>query len=214
MLLTVKHLQQKLCDYYFDLRLHVKTRKIVEVLAKDDSYHYSTIPYRACFFILERLELKSTDCVFDIGSGKGRFLCCAALKQLKAVIGIEMDEVLCQIACENAKRLKGIRTPITIHNACAEGFDYLHGTVFYLFNPFGAATLKAVVGGIQDSIRDNPRNIRIVYVNPKFEEILAGSGWLELTSRFGPDPSEQLPHKVSIFSFNIPPLLASGNLNQ
>jgi predicted RNA methylase len=206
----IKHLKRKICDWYFDLHLGIKTRKIVEIMAVKDSYHYSTIPYIACFYILERLELKPTDCFFDIGSGKGRLVCCAALQQIEAVNGVEMDEALCHISRENAKALRGIRTPITIHNVCAEDFDYLHGTVYYLFNPFGAATLKAVLGRIQNSIRENPRNIRIVYVNPKFEEILAESGWLELSSRFGPDQSVQLPHKVSIFSAKISTINTEG----
>src|SRR6185503_13086885 len=54
--------------------------------------------------MLKGLEVKSTDIVYDLGSGDGRILITAAQKYGARGVGIEIDPVLIKTAQENARQ--------------------------------------------------------------------------------------------------------------
>jgi tRNA A58 N-methylase Trm61 len=54
--------------------------------------------------MLKGLEVKSTDVVYDLGSGDGRILITAAQKYGARGVGIEIDPVYVKIAEENARK--------------------------------------------------------------------------------------------------------------
>src|SRR5204862_18992 len=54
--------------------------------------------------MLKGLEVKSTDVVYDLGSGDGRILITAAQKYGARGVGIEIDPALIKIAEENARK--------------------------------------------------------------------------------------------------------------
>jgi cyclopropane fatty-acyl-phospholipid synthase-like methyltransferase len=141
------------------------------------------------FRILDHLSLNDTDVFGDLGCGKGRAICCAARYQIAQVIGVECLDNLCELARRNVQRLRGRRSPTSVVNVPAEDFDYSCGTAFYLFNPFGPATMREVLGKLRSGLDARPRVVRIAYVNPMHEEVLAATPWLK---RYAMLPDAQL----------------------
>lgn len=176
---------RKLRNAIWEARLNIKTWGDGRA-DEPDAVGYSATSYAAIWTILNTLDLQETDVFVDIGCGKGRVTCCAARFQLERVIGIEVDAALRQIAERNAGRLRRRNSPISIIGIPAQAADYSDGTVFYLFNPFGAATLKRVLEQIHSSLSERPRNVRIVYVRPLHEELLRDCGWLRQTDSWPP----------------------------
>jgi len=167
---------QRLNNLYWEFRLGISTRRSVEITSQD-SYRYSTMIYSTIHKILKHLNLQPSDIFVDIGSGKGRVLCCAALYKIKRVVGIELSTELSDEAQVNAQKMHGRKTPINIYSDNATNFDYSEMTVCFLFNPFGAITLDNVLNKIRKDIGRN--HIRLAYANPAHIEIFAKHDWLE-----------------------------------
>lgn len=181
----------------WELRLGISTHGLFDGHFPD-GHHYATMRYVTINRILDFLELQPSDTFVDIGSGKGRVLCCAARSELRAVIGIEFSKELCKVAETNAARMRGRKSPIAIHQMPAQEFNYSEETVFTLFNPFGAATLATVLGKLELSGKAYPRGIRVVYANPEHEEVFARMKWLERYEYWDKDRLH-LEHSVSFY---------------
>lgn len=149
-----------------------------------DAVEYGSVDHRNIRKSLDRLHLTPADVFVDIGCGKGRVVCLAARRPISLVVGIELFDRLCEVARQNAERVRGRRSPIEIHCADASAFDCSAGTVFYLFNPFGAQTMREVLANIHRSLQSHPRPIRICYFNPKQEHVFLECSWLKLTDSF------------------------------
>ena len=115
---------------------------------------------------------------------KGRVTCCASRYPVREVIGIEDVAELCVAAEKNLETLRGKRAPARILHRPAEEFEYTTGTVIYMFHPFGPRTLTAVLSQLWKGLRTNPREIRIMYVNPVHEHVLQETKWLEMYDRW------------------------------
>ena len=150
---------------------------------KADSEVYHSRPYSRIWQILRPVPLGLTDVFFDIGCGAGRVLCVVARKRISRCVGLELSKPLCELAAKNVASLRGRRTPVEIVCVDAAFADYDHGTVYFLFNPFGPSTLKEVIKRIYQSTVRNPRNVRIVYLNPTAAHVIESSGWLRLVCR-------------------------------
>jgi SAM-dependent methyltransferase len=144
-----------------------------------DNYAYSTPDYLDLRRILSRAQLTPADVFYDIGCGLGRVVCLAARRRITKAVGIELNPGLAAIARRNGERLRGRRAPIEIRVADAVTADLGDGTFFYLFNPFGAETLRAVLASIERSLAARPRAVRIVYVNPQHAAAFDEAPWLE-----------------------------------
>lgn len=151
---------------------------------QDEHIYYGATPYRRIFRILDSLHLGSSDIFLDLGCGKGRVTCCASLYPISEAIGVEDVAELCAIAERNVMRLRGKRTQATIFHGKAQEFEYTKATAIYMFHPFGPNTLTAVLSRLEKGLRTNPRNLRIVYVNPVHECVLKEAKWLELYDRW------------------------------
>ena len=127
---------------------------------------------------MKPLDLSPQDVVYDIGCGMGRVLCAFARRNVSRCIGIEFDPTLALIAKNNGDRLRGRQAEIQVECCDAAEADYSGGTIYWLFNPFGSLTLQTVVQRLHRSVADQPRLIRLVYVNPVHEDVLNQSGWL------------------------------------
>jgi predicted RNA methylase len=148
--------------------------------SEDEHLYYFATSYRRVFRILDALHLGPSDTFVDLGCGKGRVTCCASLYPVSEVIGIEDIQELCTAAEKNLRILRGDRAPTKILHCKAEEFEYIKGTVIYMFHPFGPRTLTAVLSRLDTGLRLNPRKVRIVYVNPVHEYVLKETNWLEL----------------------------------
>ncbi len=76
----------------------------------------------------------------DLGCGMGRIVCVAARKTVRKSIGVELLEPLCEIAHRNATLLRGRKASIQIVCGDATTVDLSEGTIYFMFNPFGART--------------------------------------------------------------------------
>jgi cyclopropane fatty-acyl-phospholipid synthase-like methyltransferase len=166
----------KLRNAYGEWRLNISTRGAVEV-DYPDAGRYATMDYPAIRRVLTRLDLGPDDVFVDIGSGRGRVVCCAARLPVARVLGVDITERFCADATANIARMRGRRAPVEVHNVAAQDFDYSAGTAFYLFSPFGPATLDAVLDKIYKDRAGLP--VRFAYVNPAHPEPFARQSWLE-----------------------------------
>lgn len=147
-----------------------------------DGFGYQAKCYYLIWRYLRPLRLGPSDVFYDIGAGTGRFLCVASLTPVRKCVGIELSQDLCVMARENARRLRFRHASIEVVREDAALADYSEGTVFALFNPFGAKTVEAVLEKIRDNISRKPRRVRFIYINPTARHIFDGADWLHLVA--------------------------------
>jgi SAM-dependent methyltransferase len=179
----VRDLPTRVDNLRWELQLGITTRGVAPV-SHADSTHYATMHYATIRAILEHLELGPEDVFVDIGSGKGRVLCCAARHPVKLVVGVDLSERFCEAARENGRRLRGEHAPISVEAAPAQDLDYSEATVLFLFDPFGAATLEPLLEKIG---REHRRPLRIAYANPQHDDVFEHQPWVESTERWDAD---------------------------
>jgi len=190
----MKRTVARLRNFFWERRLGIETRGLMPV-EHADSVHYATMNYSTIWSILDYLALRSSDVVVDVGSGKGRVLCCAAQYPVEQVIGVDLSESLCAIARDNVRKLRRSRAPISIHQCLAHELDYSSATVLFLFDPFGAATLAPLLQKIR---RDVARGVRIAYANPQHDDVFERQDWLERCGQWKAGASG-LEHSVSFY---------------
>jgi hypothetical protein len=191
---------KKTLNLIWECRLNISTRGVTGSNPNEPEHiHYGTIAYPAIHTILHSLGLNSHDIFVDLGCGKGRVLCCAARFNIELVVGVEYSAQLSRQAEINGKKLRGRNSPITILHMLAQEFDYSRGTVFYMFHPFGPNVLLQVLEKMQTGFNLRHRCIRIVYVNPVFEELLKKCEWLEEYERWMPNTKGNNEHVISFW---------------
>ncbi len=147
--------------------------------AHGDSKYYQAANYSGIRRVIQRLELCPSDVFYDIGCGKGRVVCEVARRRLHGVVGVELQEELCSFARQNAASLRGRMSPIGILCADAASADISGGTVYFMYNPFGEATMRDVLINMEKSLRHKPRRIRVVYYNSVCRAVYDGCAWLK-----------------------------------
>lgn len=196
------HTLLRLENILYEYRFGISTRGVHGFTpgdwSKKEHTYYATIPYRAVFRILDSLALGRSDVIVDLGCGKGRVLCCALLYDVARVMGVEDTKELAGIARHNLNRMGANPERSTVVSGGAEDFDYSQGTVFYMLHPFGPRTLETVLSCIHSCVSLIPRQVRIVYVNPKHDSVLEAAGWLERYQRWSPGGCVRYP--VSFWS--------------
>jgi predicted RNA methylase len=172
-------LRNKIGNMTWEYRLGISTRGVNGAEIVDDEHiHYGTVPYRTINAVLDRIGPLPGEVFVDLGCGKGRVVCCAALRRFRASIGVECSPSLAAIAGRNAAALRPRHAPIEIRTISAEQFDFTQGSVFYLFHPFGPNTLRAVLLALHKSLESAPRLVRLVYVNPVHADVVREFTWL------------------------------------
>jgi precorrin-6B methylase 2 len=160
--------------------LGITTTGIVNI-EQPDAVYYAAMNYPCIRKALSNLNLSTTDVFVDIGVGKGRAICLAARYPMSRALGIEISRELCAIATSNVARLRGRRTPVIISNRSAIDADYTEATVIWMFNPFGALTMDAVLTKLHDDRKGKP--LRIAYCSPTQEAVFAKHAWLQLVEK-------------------------------
>ena len=114
------------------------------------------------------------DAVLDIGCGKGGAML-SLLRHFRKVDGIEIAPALVDRARHNLRRHR-LRCQIVCADATTFN-QYGSYDTFYLYNPFPAEVLGQVVEKIWQQRPDG----RIIYLNPRFPEVLEGRGFHEIS---------------------------------
>lgn len=138
---------------------------------EDTGERYQPTPINVFLAILRHFNISSSDVFLDIGSGKGRTMLLAGRYPFNRIIGVEVSEKLNRIAECNVKNMKQRLVCKNYEFVTSNALEYeIPATVtyIYLFNPFTYKVLQKVLLNIKDSIRQNPRNVILMYYNPKF----------------------------------------------
>lgn len=91
--------------------------------------------------------------------------------------GIEKFAGLAQIA-QNNFRVLNMEERITIFTCDALEFEHYDGfNCFFLFNPFKRDIAEKVLNRITASVKKAPRRIRLVSVQPFFNEMIKNAGF-------------------------------------
>lgn len=143
-----------------------------------DSTPYASPNYVHLWRIRRLLKAGPEDVLYDIGCGMGRVICVMARGRTGKCVGIELSPSLCGIARDNAIRLRRRKASIQIICGDAGTANLSGGTIYFMFNPFGIATMKQVLAGIEASRSDGDRAIAVVYYNSVHADLLNFSGWL------------------------------------
>ena len=150
----------------------------------------------------------------DLGCGKGRALLLASRYPFWHILGVELDAGLAATAAAN---LRGFHAQwqqchsLAARHADATAVD-LPGTpiLLYLYHPFLAPVLKRVLRRLERSLRQQPRELWLVYINPQAAHVLRRFPFLRETTRatLTLDPEDALPDRlgstreeVAIFHF-------------
>jgi len=137
------------------------------------------------YFLLENLfeylqSISANKSIVDFGCGKGRVLVAAASYGFTKITGVEFAQELCAIAKKNIIPIQ-LKFPGKIFNVIhADAVDYKvedDTNVFFFFNPFDEIIMLAVVKNILNSLKTNPREIYVVYINPIHKEIFLSAGF-------------------------------------
>lgn len=128
----------------------------------------------------EHIDADFHDFIFvDLGSGKGRTLLMASDHPFRRILGVELLPALHALALENIGKYKSeSQKCFSVESICADATEFsfpAEPTVLYLFNPFPEAGLRRVIANLEQSLRDHPRQVYVLYHNPLLEHVLAES---------------------------------------
>ncbi len=152
-------------------------------------FHSPYQPTESALFheMLEALRQQSHldfhDFVFvDLGSGKGRTLLMASDYTFRRIVGVELLPALHQAALENLSKYRNeSQKCFALESICADATVFpfpAEPTVLYLFNPFPEAGLRRMIAHLEQSLREHPRAVYVLYHNPLLEQVLSESGAL------------------------------------
>jgi len=141
----------------------------------------------------------------DIGSGKGRTLLMASEYPFRRVLGVELLPELNSVAVENIRSFnsESQKCP-AVESICQDAREFVfppEPLLVYLFNPLTEAGLTQVVRNLEQSLRENPRSLAVLYHNPLLAGVLERSGFWQKTAgtaqyavyRVAPGDSQALP---------------------
>lgn len=188
----------RVCDRFWEARFNIDTRGGA-LSPHPDAHHYGYLSYHTYFSIFDRLALKPTDVVVDLGAGKGRPSCIAASYRIQESVGVEIDPPLTAHAQRNAARMRGRRSALRFVCQSATDFDYDQASIVVMFHPFGADTMRIVLDRWEQSLARRPREFRVVYGNPLLSPMLAARPWLRLHECWSPRTWSRLKFPVHFY---------------
>lgn len=154
---------------------------------ESDNLSHASIYQGTNYFVIEKAfeYLKNENVnnnILDFGSGKGRIIVVAAHYGFKSITGIDFSESLCREAEYNIEKIKPLFPATNFKIICDDVVNYTienDTNVFFFFNPFDEVIMLRVVKNILLSLKQNPRKIYIIYVNPLHKEIFLSAGFEE-----------------------------------
>jgi hypothetical protein len=147
---------------------------------------YQATPSTLFKKIADALPIRYEDYIFiDFGSGKGRALLLASNYPFKRIIGIEFSQELHRTAVCNVSKYRSRRQRcFRIEPIYMDAVNYklpLEPSIIYIFHPFDAEILRAVLTNIKESILHHPRDVRFIYYNPVHADVFNEFGFKNRT---------------------------------
>lgn len=126
----------------------------------------------------------------DFGSGKGRAILLATEFPFKRIVGVEFSEKLHEIAQENIQRFRSdISKCKNVKSIFMDALqypipdDYL---VCYFGDPFDEPLMAQMLAHIRESLLQKPREVFIVYYNPRSGHLFDQADCFKLVRAIGP----------------------------
>jgi SAM-dependent methyltransferase len=112
----------------------------------------------------------------DLGSGKGRTLLMASDYPFRRIVGAELLPALNEVAQDNLRKYRSeSQKCFAVESICADATEFsfpVEPTVLFLFNPFPESGLRRVIANLEQSLREHPRPVYVLYHNPLLEHVL------------------------------------------
>jgi SAM-dependent methyltransferase len=178
-------------DIRGERKYKLNTSKLVDVKklnVKGANIKYAGIYQGANYYLLENVfeylqSIAVNKNIIDFGCGKGRVLAVAAYYGFTNITGIEFAKEICEEAKKNIAPLQK-QFPEKIFTIIhADAVDYKidsNRNVFFFFNPFDKIVMLAVAKNILRSLKENPREAYVVYLNPVHKEIFLSAGFEQI----------------------------------
>lgn len=142
---------------------------------------YMPTPWQSLHRIMDSINIKEKDALFDYGMGKGGVIVQLAVEGLfQNLAGVEKDEELYAIACDNFNKL-GIENVKAICSDAQKVTDELDAfNYFFFYNPFSGSVFETVLLNIIHSYERKKRKIRMIYINTICHDMIMASGIFKL----------------------------------
>lgn len=172
----------------YEKQLGITTHSIVNLNnltlageSSDQNHHYQGASYYILFSMFNKLP-KETQAfsLIDYGCGKGRALFVAEQCGFTKLIGVDIAKELIDDAIANKLVYKKKNTESEIIFLFNDATKYqipIDACVFYFFNPFGESILLQVINAIKESVKQHPRKIFCMYLNPKHKTVFEENGF-------------------------------------
>jgi hypothetical protein len=133
--------------------------------------HYTTPPVALVTEAFSKLKIRHEDFTFiDMGSGKGMAMLLASSYPFVKIVGVEFSGKLIEIAKSNVGKYSD-------PGQKCKNFEFVHvdateypipavPLVIEFSNPFIKDVMRTVVDRLETSLRDSPREVWILYINP------------------------------------------------
>ena len=147
-------------------KLHPDTRAV------DQCNGYEPIMYECLDCIFDALEISGDDVLIDYGSGKGRVLIEASLRNFKRIEGVEYDLKLVEQSEANIRNFQPqlLDNQIFVHHCDARDYEIpMDATHIFLWNSFEGEVLDSVVSRIKAFVHIKKRPLKLVLALPSGE---------------------------------------------
>lgn len=179
-------------SYWFDVRYGTNTAGVVRLAAlqiispnRSRGVAYSPTNPQVFARLIRQVDGTHPGVFIDLGCGKGRVLLLAANHGFDRVVGVEFSPELCRTARSNiAAYLRRTGSAIRFEVIEADVTDYRmvdDESVLFLYNPFDAIVMNAVLDEIQNSYRRHPRTMWLIYYNPVYRDVVERRREFQLT---------------------------------
>ena len=181
---TVYHEIKGEKKYHLDT---VKINRLHDEKIDSENLTHASIYQASSYYLVEKAfsflkDEKVNYGIVDFGCGKGRVLVLAAHFGFNKVTGIDFSRNLCIEAEANIEKIIPVFPAIDFKVICEDAAGYKiekDENCFFFFNPFDEVIMLKVVRNILSSLKENPRKVYVIYINPLHKEVFLSAGFEE-----------------------------------
>jgi tRNA1(Val) A37 N6-methylase TrmN6 len=126
--------------------------------------------------ILKTLSISTSDQMLDLGCGKAGAILTMAKYPFARVDGVEISEMLIEVARRNLSRMN-VGKSVIFHSDAAEFTDIDRYTFFYMYNPFPRIVTESVLENVTRSLERRRRKVTLIFNNSVDHDLILASGF-------------------------------------